>query len=66
MMAILTSVKVVAYCSSDLHFSNNYQCWASFQVPVAIPINFMTLAKRNRGKMVFSLLFSVAFINKVE
>ena len=26
MMAILTSVKVVAYCSSDLHFSNNYQC----------------------------------------
>ena len=35
MMAILTGVRwYLPHCSFDLHFSNNYQWWASFQVPI--------------------------------
>ena len=26
--------EVIPHCSFDLHFSNNWQCWASFYVPV--------------------------------
>ena len=28
--------EVIPRCSFDLHFSNNYWCWTSFHVPVAI------------------------------
>ena len=32
-MAILTN-EVIPHCSSDLHFSKNYRCWASLHVPL--------------------------------
>ena len=28
---------VLSYCGSHLHFPDNYQCWASFHVPVDHP-----------------------------
>ena len=26
--------EVISHCNSDFHFSNNYQCWTYFQVPL--------------------------------
>ena len=35
-MSILTEddASMILHCNFDLHFSNNYRCWASFHVPV--------------------------------
>jgi len=32
MVAIQTSVELIPHCGSDLHFSNNEWCWASFRL----------------------------------
>ena len=33
--------EVVRHCSFDVHFSNNYWCWASFHVPVSYLLSLL-------------------------
>ena len=33
--------EVIIHCTSDLHFSHNYQCWTTSHVPLAIFISSM-------------------------